>query len=248
MMVRRNDETDRLAGALKGAAESMPHEARERVRARVMHEVDADSRLGLIAILSHRIAVAVTAFAVLTSGVAYAAERSMPGDLLYQIKRGAETALVAVLPPGELENRVLVRLAARRAGEAARLATEGATGVVVDEAIGQLREALREATTADGPLGEDDLQRIRKHGADAPYAARKAIDDAVAASGSGSGSGQESGGGQGGSNGSAGTDSPKQGPVEDGGAQNGSQDAEPGSDPSSSGEPSGETSGTATGH
>jgi len=242
-MARRNDETDRLGAALAGAAESMPHEARERVRARVMHEVDADSRFGLIAIMSHRIAVAVTAFAVLTSGVAYAAERSVPGDLLYQIKRGAETALVAVLPPGGLENRVLVRLAERRAGEAARLATEGATGVVVDEAIGQLRDALREATSAEGPLDEADLQRIRKRGADAPYAARKAIDDAVATSSSG----QESGGGQDGSGGATGTGSQSQGPMEDGGARNGSQDAGEGPDPASSGEPSGETSGTATG-
>ncbi|MCK8115113.1 hypothetical protein [Anaerosoma tenue] len=243
-MARRNDNsTDRLADAMARSAETMPDEARERVRARVMHDVRADSHLGLIAIMSHRLAVAVTAFAVLTSGVAYAAERSVPGDLLYQIKRGAETALVAVLPPGGLENRVLVRLAERRAGEAARLATEGATGVVVDEAIGQLREALREATSAEGPLDEADLQRIRKRGADAPYAARKAIDDAVATSGSG----QESGGGQDGSGGATGTGSQKQGPVEDSGAQNGSQDAGQASDPTSSGEPSGETSGTATG-
>jgi hypothetical protein len=243
-MARRNDNsTDGLADAMARSAETMPDETRERVRARVMHDVRADSHLGLIAIMSHRLAVAVTAFAVLTSGVAYAAERSVPGDLLYRIKRGAETTLVAVLPPGELENRVLVRLAERRAGEAARLATEGATGMVVDEAIGQLREALREATSAEGPLDEDDLQRIRKRGADAPYPARKAIDDAVATSGGGQGSD----GGQDGPGGATGTDASKQGPVEDGGSQSGPQDAQPGSDPTSSGEPSGETSGTATG-
>jgi hypothetical protein len=122
--------------------------------------------------------------------------------------------------------------------------------VVVDEAIGQVREALREATSAEGPLGEADLQRIRKRGADAPNATRKAIDDAVATSGSGSGGTQETGGTQNGSGGVTGTggNSPKRGPEDDGGdATNGSQDAGQGSDPVSSSGASGEASGTATG-
>lgn len=249
MAGKNGNNTDRLAEVMLRSAETMSNEARERVRTRVMRDVNARSHVGLVAIMSHRLAVAVTALAVLTNGVAYAAERSMPGDMLYGIKRGAETALVAVLPPGELENRVLVRLAERRAGEAARLASEGATGVVVDEAIGQVREALREATSAEGPLGEADLQRIRKRGEDAPDATRKAIDDAVATSGSRSGGTQETGGTQNGSGEVTGTggNSPKRATEGVGSATNGSQDAGQGSDPVSSSGPSGEATGTATG-
>jgi hypothetical protein len=250
-MVRKNsNDTDTLTEVMLRSAETMSSEARERVRTRVTRDVGRGSRMRPAAIMSHRLAVAATAFAVLTGGVAYAAERSMPGDPLYQLKRGAETILVAVLPPGDLENGLLIRLAERRAAEAARLASEGATDATVDEAVDQLRQALHDATSAEGPLGEDDLQRIREHSADAPYPARKAIDDVVATSSGGSDAAPATeGGGHSGPSGSTGTgaDTPKQDPAPSQGSTGGSHDGGQDSGPSTSPGPSCETSGPAAG-
>ena len=188
--------TDELAEAIGGAAEPLSASARADIRERVMHEVSATSRGGIFALASHRLAVAGTALAVGFGGVAYAAERSLPGDPLYGVKIAAENAVVAVLPPGRLENRVLVSIAARRAGETARLAREGSGADTIDEALGSLRNAVREAAPDEGPLTTDDASRIRQRGADAPAETRDAIDEAVTSPGPAEGSG--SGGGAGG--------------------------------------------------
>lgn len=196
-MVRDNKPlTDELAGAIAGAAEPLSAPARADIRERVMHEVGATSRGGIFALASHRLAVAGTALALGLSGMAYAAERSLPGDPLYGVKIAAENAVVAVLPPGRLENRVLVSIAARRAAETARLAREGSGADAIDEALGSLRDAVHEAAPAEGPLTIDDADRIRQRGADAPTETRDAIDDAVTSPGPAGDSG--SGGGSGG--------------------------------------------------
>jgi hypothetical protein len=181
--------TDELAEAIGGAAEPLSASARADIRERVMHEVSATSRGGIFALASHRLAVAGTALAVGFGGVAYAAERSLPGDPLYGVKIAAENAVVAVLPPGRLENRVLVSIAARRAGETARLAREGSGADTIDEALGSLRDAVREAAPDEGPLTTDDASRIRQRGADAPAETRDAIDEAVTSPGPAEGSG-----------------------------------------------------------
>ena len=181
----RDDEllTDDLAQALGRAAEPLGDRSRAQIRARVMDEVRADRRGGLFMLASHRVAAAATALAMLGGGVAYAAEQSLPGDPLYGVKIAAENAVVGALPPGRLENRVLVMIAARRAGEAAAMAREGVAPDAVDDAIDSLRNAVRRATPEEGALGEDEALRIRKEGLDAPAETRNAIDDAVSSPG-----------------------------------------------------------------
>jgi len=175
--------TDELAESIGGAAEPLSASSRANIRERVMHEVSATSRGGIFVLASHRLAVAGTALAVGFGGVAYAAERSLPGDALYGLKIAAEDAAVAVLPPGRLENRLLVTIAARRAGEAARLAREGSGADSIDAALGSLRKAVRNAASGERPLTDDDADRIRERGADAPTETRDAIDQAVTSPG-----------------------------------------------------------------
>ncbi|MEA5076431.1 MAG: hypothetical protein VB139_08820 [Coriobacteriia bacterium] len=188
--------TDELTEAISGAAEPLSASARAKVRERVMHEVSATSRGGILVLASHRLAVAGTALAVGFGGVAYAAERSLPGDPLYGVKIAAENAVVAVLPPGRLENHVLVSIAARRAGEAATLAREGSGTDAIDEALGSLRKAVRDAAPAEGSLTTDEANRIRQRAADAPAETRDAIEQAVVSPGpaDGGASGSETGG------------------------------------------------------
>lgn len=196
-MVRDDDLlTGDLSEALGRAAEPLSDDARAAIKTHVMGEVRASRRGSLIVLASHRVAAAATAFAVLGSGVAYAADRSLPGDPLYGVKIAAENAAVSILPPGRLENRVLVGIAARRAAETARLARKGSEPEAVEESLGALREAVRQATPAEGTLGEEEAHRIREHGADAPVQTREAIDDAVSSPGkqgtTGGSGGQES--------------------------------------------------------
>ncbi|MDY0339983.1 MAG: hypothetical protein RBS17_02055 [Coriobacteriia bacterium] len=179
-MVRDNDLiTDDLAEVLGKAAEPLNGSARMRIRERVMAEVHTGNRSRLFMLASHRFAAAMTAIAMLGGGVAYATERSLPGAPLYGLKIAAENAAVAVLPPGKLENRLLVTIAARRAGETAGLARRGSEPKVLDDSLGMLREAIRQATPAEGTLGEDEAVRIRERGSDAPTRTREAIDEAV---------------------------------------------------------------------
>jgi len=181
-MVRDDDLlTDEFTEALGKAAEPLSAHSRAQIRDRVMNEVRADSRGGLFMLASHRVAAAATALAMLGGGVAYAAERSLPGDPLYGIKIAAENVAVSSLPPGTLENRLLVNVAARRAGETASRAREGSEPRTVDDSLGALREAVRQATPAEGALGEEEATRIRERGADAPLPTREAINEAVSA-------------------------------------------------------------------
>lgn len=205
-MVRDDDLlTDELRETLGKAAEPLSASARAQIRERVMQGVRSDSRGGLFMLASHRVAALATAVAMLGGGVAYAANGSLPGEMLYGLKIAAENAAVWILPPGRLENRLLVGIAARRARETAALAREGSHQGAVDDSLGALREAVRQATPAEGTLGTEEAHRIRQQGADAPAQTREAIDDAVsspnqptAPSGGGSGTGPGSGPGTGG--------------------------------------------------
>lgn len=178
-MVRDNELQSDLAEALGKAAEPLSDRARAQIRARVMDEVRADGRSGLLMLASHRFAAAATALAMVGGGVAYAAERALPGDPLYGVKIAAENTAVTVLPSGGLEDRLLVAIAARRARETAALACEGMPSDAIDESLDALRDAVRHATPAQGELSEDEVLRIREEGLCAPAETRDAIDEAI---------------------------------------------------------------------
>ncbi len=170
---------ENVAAALSRSAERMTDDAREGVRQTVMGAIRHDSRAHYFASISHRVAATLAALGLLGSGVAYAADNALPGDTLYELKRAAENALVAVLPPGALEDSVLVGVAGRRAEEAANLASKGAAQHLVNDAIGELRTAVQEAEAANGPLTGEDATRIQERGQDAPEPTREAISNAV---------------------------------------------------------------------
>ena len=184
------DTPDRdLAAALGRAAEPLPDDARARIKSRVMDGV-RPARAGWTARLAaHRLAAAFTTVAVLSGGTAYAANAALPGDPLYAVKRAGENALVALLPPGRLEQQLLVGLAARRAEEAATLARRGATAGEIEGSLDQLRSAIGRAAPAEGALSEQDRERIRENAEGAPAPAREQIRDAVDAPTDGTGSG-----------------------------------------------------------
>lgn len=168
-----------VADALRRSADPMGDETRAALRRRVMGAVRHEAHARYFASISHRIAAGLAAFAVLGSGVAYAANNALPGEPLYVLKRGAENALIALLPPGALEQRLLLGVAERRAGEAADLAIGGAATGLVDDAIRQVRAAVQEAAANGETLTEQEAQRIQQQAQDAPEQTREAINDAV---------------------------------------------------------------------
>lgn len=180
MSTERNRIQDSTAEALERSAEPLSREARTALRSRVMGAVRRDARAHYFASISHRVAATLAAFAVLGSGVAYAANSTLPGEPLYALKRGAEDALVALLPPGALEQRVLLGFAERRAGEAADLAIGGAGAGLVDDAIQQVRTAVQEAAANGEALTEREARQIQQQAQDAPEQTREAIHEAVA--------------------------------------------------------------------
>lgn len=187
--------------ALERSAEQLSDESRSRIRRSVMASIRHDSRAHYFASISHRVAATAAAIGVLGTGVAYAADNALPGQALYEIKRGAEQALVAILPSGALEDSILVGVAGRRAEEAANLARNGAAEHLVDQAVGEVRAAVSSAEAVAGPLTGEEAARIQEQAQDAPVQTREAISNAVNApdssgsggSGGGSGSGGDSG-------------------------------------------------------
>lgn len=195
-----SDVTD----ALERSAERLTDDAHARIRHTVMSSIRHTSRAHYFATISHRVAATAAALGMLGAGVAYAADNALPGDALYEIKRAAENALVAILPPEALENSVLVGVAGRRAEEAANLARDGAADELISEAIGELRSAVQDAESVSGPLSGEEATRIQEQAQDAPEQTREAISNAVnapetAPTGSGAG-------GTDGSSGSSGND------------------------------------------
>lgn len=226
---------ERIASeALRRARETMPTDARTRVRSRVMAEVHAEARPRFFAAQSRRIATAAAAFTMLGGGVAYAANGTLPGDALYPVKRAAENAIVAVLPAGEVENRLLVGLAERRAEEIGELVRrQEATEADISATLTQLRNSVENAAAAS-TLEEQELLRIRSEAGDVPEWARDAIEQATTVEGS-SGTGSDAGSGTGTGVGTG---------TSDGSGASGSSDpGESGSDTSGSGDGSTDTGG-----
>lgn len=180
MSADRDGIPNSVAEALERSAEPLSPEARAALRMRVMRTARRDAHARYFASISHRVAATVAAFAVLGSGVAYAANSALPGEPLYALKRGAEDALIALLPRGALEQRLLLGFAERRAGEAADLAIGGAAAGLVDGAIQQVRTAVREAAANGEALTEQEAQQIQQQAQDAPEQTREAIHEAVA--------------------------------------------------------------------
>ena len=182
----RGHHTSPTEEALARAAEPMPRDARIAVRRSVMAAARHDARTRPFTLASHRLAAAITAVTVLGGGVAYASSTALPGQPLYAVKRAAEDVAVFLLPPGELERGLLVRLAGRRAAETADLAAHGATSARIQRALDELGLAVDAAASADGPLGAEEIGLIERQAEGAPAQTRDAITDTITRAGSAS--------------------------------------------------------------
>jgi hypothetical protein len=174
-----NPSNDRrpLDQTLKASAPHMERDAHRRVRATVIAAVRHDTvRHARLLSLPQRVAAAVAALSVLTGGVAYAAGEALPGDALYPLKRASENALVALLPSGELEHKVLLGIAARRAEEAACLGQRSGN---LEQSIEDLRGAVERVQGPDGSLTHEETERIRENVGSCPAPTSGAIDSIV---------------------------------------------------------------------
>jgi hypothetical protein len=138
----------------------MPRASKSDVRRRVMAAA-RDSQRARFWGFSRQLAAGVTAFTVMSGGLAYAANQAMPSDALYPLKRAGENVLIWLLPSGALEHGMLVKIAARRAEEASALSTgdEGQVG----EALRELERAVEQAAERhDGVLSPQDSEQIRE--------------------------------------------------------------------------------------
>jgi hypothetical protein len=137
-----------IAGAVARSADKMSARSKREIRRRVMIAAGgAPFRVQQLAFT--RAAAAFTVTATLLGGVSVAAAASLPGDMLYSLKRGAEDVAVAVLPEGAAERDFLFALAARRGDEADRLLSRGASSAEVDSAIDAFKRAVSLAYGVD---------------------------------------------------------------------------------------------------
>lgn len=157
-----------LAAALGRAAEPLTGEARSRIKARVMAEVEHSPAGCWTRLLAHRFAVAFTAVAVVSGGTAYAANAALPGQPLYGLKRAGENALVAIVPEGRLERGLLAALAERRAREARSLGHHDETTNTIGTRLREIQEEAERATQLRESYPESTHDQTDGHTNDAP--------------------------------------------------------------------------------
>ncbi|PKQ19518.1 MAG: hypothetical protein CVT66_09690 [Actinobacteria bacterium HGW-Actinobacteria-6] len=138
-----------IAGAVARASEKMSTRSKREIRRRLMAAAGG-TPFRVQRLVFTRAAAAFTVTATLLGGVSAAAAASLPGDLLYSLKRGAEDVAVAMLPDGAAEQDFLFALAARRGDEMNRLLSRGASSAEVDGAIDAFKRAVSCAYGTDG--------------------------------------------------------------------------------------------------
>ena len=131
---------------------SVPAPAQRTARVRMNAALDAQRQRGLFGLLSLRwlskaqLVSAVVAVAMFV--VVAMAGLALPGQPLYPLKQGAETALERIPRSPEEQARYYVRMANRRLGEMERLAKAGRP--VPSQELAQFRADWRNATSIPG--------------------------------------------------------------------------------------------------
>ncbi len=103
--------------------------------------------MGLLRRLAFATASVLLAFSLWTAGVAYAAQEAIPGDTLYGVKRGIETARYSLTQNPQSQAALLSDLASERMREIQALADDG-------------RDALLAPTLSDYVQTLDRLQAV----------------------------------------------------------------------------------------
>jgi hypothetical protein len=106
---------------------------------------------GAVRRLAFAAASVLVAFSLGTAGVAYAAQEAVPGDALYGIKRGLETARWSLTGEPEAQVELLSRFAAERVQEVEALAEAGRDALVA-QTLEAYQQTLEQLQTVAGGL------------------------------------------------------------------------------------------------
>lgn len=159
MTGKQTDRREGFSDAISDAFEPMPDDVRTAMRHRVLVATSDNGAPSRIRQAFARSAATFTTVAVLLTGTSYAAANSVPGDILYPLKRAVEEAHVALAPGGPEE--ALVEQAQTRAEEVRRLMEMGAPEAMINEAaVGFGTAAARAVEQAQSP--EDAARTVRR--------------------------------------------------------------------------------------
>ncbi|MBE0416831.1 MAG: hypothetical protein IBX63_03615 [Coriobacteriia bacterium] len=176
---------DRSAGCgtpvcdvLRSAAEPMSPDARERVRARVVAAAASSTSGVRMRTSLLRAVVAFVVLALAMTGVATAASDSLPGDVLYSVKRAIEQVHIALTSSNERQADVYFDIADERIREIERLMNTSVSARAINEAVEGFRDAARRAVDLepDEMAAQRRADEIRKRVEGAPAAVRDAVE------------------------------------------------------------------------
>jgi len=129
-------------------------------RGRLLHRLPRESArpharqvpsFGAVRRLAFAVASVLLAFALGTAGVAHAAQEALPGDALYSVKRGIETALWSFTGEPEAQVELLSSFAAERVQEVEALAEAG-NDALVAQTLEAYQQTLQQLQTTAGKL------------------------------------------------------------------------------------------------
>jgi len=160
-MIDHTGEKDSTTGSdigrlLRDSFEGMDSASKQAIRDRLVNTIRSGRSYRRIRRMwTGVLAVAVSGAAL--SGVAFAAQGSLPGEPLYVVKRALEDMRLAITPEGLLKETFMLQMAENRTVELQRLLSEGAEDGHVEKAFGTFSE-----TAADvSDLGEDERLQER---------------------------------------------------------------------------------------
>jgi hypothetical protein len=166
---------------VRSAADPVPPDVRERVRARVVAagiaSVDSSVRPRRLFV---GIAATLVACAIATVGVGFAVQQSLPGDMLYPVKLATERAHIALTPADEQAD-VYLGHADERIREIERLLNAGASARALNQALDGLGDAARQAVDVepDEASARRRAEEVLEHAEKAPPVVRDVIESAL---------------------------------------------------------------------
>lgn len=176
------DSAEDLGDLIRAAREEMPESARARVRERLLGAVGNTDALGRARLVFVRSAAAFTATATLLAGTGLAAAVSMPGDLLYPLKRAAEE-LHLTFTPDARQGEALLDLTRNRVEEVRRLMESEAPTDDVERAAKQFEKTAGRLVESmdDGASREAYVDEIEEVVAEEPAPVQQRIQSGVPA-------------------------------------------------------------------
>lgn len=172
----------RLDEMIRESFEQMPELSRTRTRSRVLASLDSAGRIARARVLFARTAVAFTTSAALLTGTGLAAAASLPGDLLYPVKRATEEVRVAFAPAAE-QGGILLEMVQSRVREVTNLVESDASEPEMKRAAEQFGTAASRAIMSDpDPKATQEIVReIEASVAEEPRETQQRVDSEIPA-------------------------------------------------------------------